>query len=217
MKKIGIYAICNTADGKRYIGQSIEVERRNKEHIDKLKCGKHHNQYLQSAFAKYGVDSFEFRILEEVEIGMLDVREREWIKYYKSDQRQFGYNLESGGNLYKKHSLETKRKISDAGKGRVVSAGSRLKASLSNRGQRRSKETRERISAACKGRVISTETRNKMALSHTGQHRSAETRQKMSLSGMGRHPSEETRQRLRDGQRRRHEAERTQEQKQSAA
>lgn len=48
----GIYIIQNTNDGKVYIGQSVNINRRLKDHIRLLKLGKHKNTYLQRAYDK---------------------------------------------------------------------------------------------------------------------------------------------------------------------
>ena len=44
---IGIYKIENKVNGKVYIGQSIDIEKRWKEHISCLNNRTHHNDYLQ--------------------------------------------------------------------------------------------------------------------------------------------------------------------------
>lgn len=49
----GVYQIFNTETNKRYIGSSIDVERRLKEHKRNLKAHRHSNQHLQNAWNKY--------------------------------------------------------------------------------------------------------------------------------------------------------------------
>ena len=61
----GVYQIYNTVNGKRYIGSSIHIEQRFKEHLRNLRANKHVNANLQSAWNKYGEHSFVF---EEVEL-----------------------------------------------------------------------------------------------------------------------------------------------------
>lgn len=56
----GVYQIYNTVNGKRYIGSSIHIEQRFKEHLRNLRANKHVNAHLQSAWNKYGEHSFVF-------------------------------------------------------------------------------------------------------------------------------------------------------------
>lgn len=46
---------------------------------------------------KYGVENFELSILEECSKEDLNDRERFWIAYLKSTNKQFGYNIGEGG------------------------------------------------------------------------------------------------------------------------
>ena len=46
---------------------------------------------------KYGVENFDFSIIEECEEPYLDEREAYWIKYYNSHNKEKGYNLTDGG------------------------------------------------------------------------------------------------------------------------
>lgn len=61
----GIYAII--VNDKFYIGSSKKIEYRFKEHKSRLKCQNHDNIYLQNLYNKYGIESFRFKILEEVD------------------------------------------------------------------------------------------------------------------------------------------------------
>lgn len=61
--KAGIYSIVNIIDGKRYIGQSKNLNKRISEHFRFLKNKKHYNFHLQRAYNKYGESSFTSEIL----------------------------------------------------------------------------------------------------------------------------------------------------------
>lgn len=67
MKKLrGIYSIVHTASGRAYIGSSKNIKSRWSYHKTYLKRNKHPNCALQNYVNKYGLDSFEFTILEIV-------------------------------------------------------------------------------------------------------------------------------------------------------
>lgn len=60
----GIYAIYCQANEKIYIGQSLRLDKRFKEHRKKLRAKTHINNYLQSSYNKYGEEAFNFFVLE---------------------------------------------------------------------------------------------------------------------------------------------------------
>jgi hypothetical protein len=61
----GIYKILNTHTKKFYIGSSKDIGHRWKQHLSNLNRNVHPNKHLQSAWNKYGAESFEFNIIEE--------------------------------------------------------------------------------------------------------------------------------------------------------
>ena len=62
---IGIYEIVNNISDKKYIGSSLNIEKRLYRHKNDLKNGKHVNIHLQREYNKYGFESFTFNVLEE--------------------------------------------------------------------------------------------------------------------------------------------------------
>lgn len=95
---IGIYSILNKINGKIYVGQSIDVETRWRNHKNELNRNNHNNSHLQSAWNKYGEQSFEFNLLEKCNDNKLDDNEIWWIDYFNSADNSKGYNFSSGGN-----------------------------------------------------------------------------------------------------------------------
>lgn len=89
----GIYQILHIESGKRYIGSSVNVRNRLYHHKDRLKYGKHANDYLQKAYNKYGIGGFEFKKILECSKENLEFYEQSIIDGYKSNQREFGFNL----------------------------------------------------------------------------------------------------------------------------
>lgn len=63
----GIYKITNTVNGKFYIGSSKHIPTRIKQHFYQLRRNLHHSAHLQSAYNKYGKDSFIHEVLLECE------------------------------------------------------------------------------------------------------------------------------------------------------
>lgn len=97
-KKIcGIYIIKNKINNKVYIGQSIDIHKRWLNHKNKLRKYKHDNIHLQRSWNKYGEENFEFSILELCNKKLLSKKEREYIKKYKANIDNYGYNLTDGG------------------------------------------------------------------------------------------------------------------------
>lgn len=86
----GIYKIENKINHHVYIGQSVNIERRWNKHKNF-----DDNCVIHQAFKKWGIENFEFSILEECKIEELDEREKYWIKYYNSYEE--GYNSTLGG------------------------------------------------------------------------------------------------------------------------
>lgn len=87
---IGIYKITKKDNGKSYIGQSNDIERRFKEHKYKLDIP------VEIAIQKYGAEAFDFDIIEECSLEQLDERERYWIAFYNT-YKGIGYNCSEGG------------------------------------------------------------------------------------------------------------------------
>jgi len=94
LDKKGVYKIENLINGKVYIGSTEKsFLKRFSTHYTKLKSNNHRGHiYLQNAVNKYGIENFEFEILEELEDDILE-REAYWINKYNSCDRGYGYNL----------------------------------------------------------------------------------------------------------------------------
>lgn len=87
---IGIYKITKKSNGKSYIGQSNDIDRRIHEHQYKTDLA------IDQAIHKYGVDAFTYETIEECELDKLDEREKYWIAQYNT-YKGFGYNCNAGG------------------------------------------------------------------------------------------------------------------------
>lgn len=148
----GIYMITNLVNGKKYIGQSICIERRFREHCNN---GKYTDKSLiDTAIQKYGVSNFRFDILEVLPENneILDEKERLWIKYYNTYENHDDYNLTDGGMSGRKLSEETKNKLSKINTGKKLSPETRKKIGQSGRGKKWSEESKKRFSEKIKGK-----------------------------------------------------------------
>lgn len=96
---IGIYKVTNLVDGKIYIGQSKNIGQRWTKH----RCSPFNTNSEQydtpfyRAIRKYGIDNFQFEVIEQCPIESLNDREIYWINFYDSNNLNKGYNLTAGG------------------------------------------------------------------------------------------------------------------------
>lgn len=101
---MGIYKIINLANEKFYIGSSVDLKKRKRDHMRELKNGIHTNERMQHSFNKYGVEEFKFEIIELVnEKENLITLEQHWMDKTKSYDRNIGFNINrlatGGGNF----------------------------------------------------------------------------------------------------------------------
>lgn len=99
---VGIYKITNKINNKSYIGQSINIEARWKQHIYT-----NSGSWIHMALTKYGVENFSFEILQECNVDELNSLECKYIQEYNTLYPN-GYNRASGGNNFT--SIETQYK-----------------------------------------------------------------------------------------------------------
>lgn len=201
----GVYKIVNRKDGKFYIGSSVNIEKRLNSHRKALIEGNHNNKYLQNAWNKYGIDSFDFIVIEEVkDIYELRNRETYYLQTTNCTDHNIGYNLLNNANigLGVIASKEVRKKISDACSGskngnygrkhteeeliRIrnnrwgVDYKCKPKKCMSRKTPEELALSRQRMSELMKGRIVSQETREKLRLSRLGKKASSELRQKYS-------------------------------------
>ena len=92
----GVYMITNVKDGRVYIGESANIERRWQKHLRALAEGRHHNRHLQAAFEKGSVEDFHFSVLVD---SVLDHAERLAMECQWADKKhawigERGYNID---------------------------------------------------------------------------------------------------------------------------
>ena len=150
----GVYLISNNVNGKCYVGSTVHLDQRRREHFSRLANNKHINAHLQNAYNKYGREAFDFEILETIDIDdnikdKLLKREQFWIDNLKPE---YNVLLVAGSNLGYHHTEETKKKISE-----------------STTGVKKSEEHAKHIREGQSGRVRTEE--HKAKLSEAAKHR----------------------------------------------
>lgn len=89
----GIYLIINTKNNKKYIGQSVHIYERWREHYSEP-CK---TSLIDKAIQKYSKESFEVWLLEECEKDNLNNREEFYATQYPECYYPTGYNLNPCG------------------------------------------------------------------------------------------------------------------------
>ena len=156
-RKSGIYKIQFTTKDNIYvyIGKTIDIDRRKKEHFIELNNNNHHNSFMQRIYNKYGKDSMKFSVVLYCEESELNSKEISYIDKYKNEETIICMNMTNGGDggntfqyLSKNKLIEIKQKISNNSKGnhRITESGKK-RISVAN-SHPKSKETKENMSKA---------------------------------------------------------------------
>lgn len=141
-------------NGKVYIGiTSMEPKRR-------WKNGEgYRTQIFYRAIQKYGFDNIQHEILfKDLTKDEAEQKERELIAYYKSNQKDYGYNIDNGGSSIGTHSEATKRKLSEY-----------MTGDARNRGRVHTKESRKNMSEAHIGKKLTEEAKRKLSEFNKGK------------------------------------------------
>jgi len=93
--------------GKAYIGQTINLKRRLRQHFNSNSSG---CPYIRNAIKKYG-SQVRVEIILEIDNNLLDMYETAFISAYRT-LYPYGYNLKTGGGRQTILSQETRNKIS---------------------------------------------------------------------------------------------------------
>ena len=94
-----IYKITNLVNGKIYIGQTIQkIENRFQAHVQQAYSKNKPKYYLHNAILKYGEDNFIIEQIDKAEtVEELNQLEIMYIKFYKTNNPHYGYNMTKGG------------------------------------------------------------------------------------------------------------------------
>ena len=181
---IGIYSITCTINGRIYLGSSINLKKRWKEHQHGLENNRHFNLRLQSDWNLYGSKAFQFRVLICHNLSKYKLLKLEslFIQNYWDEQQC--YNVAFNAQAHRrgcKSSDESRLKMSKAQKQRPpMTEETRKKMSMAKKGRPRSEETRIKIAEKATGRTVSSITKAKISESLRGHKTSEHTRKKIS-------------------------------------
>ena len=212
--EIGIYAFTSKVNGFCYVGQSINLAKRKREHLKDLRNGKHHAIYLQRHCKAHGLDCLDYKVLELCGPDMLTAREQFWMMEFEATG---SFNSIPASDSAKGFSptAETRLKISIAGKGKKRSAETRALMKITNsrpvsqetvakmiatRKENQIGKPKRKLSDKQKGILLESrigakhtdEAKARIGAASAGRVFSEESKQKMRESGTGRVTSEES-------------------------
>ena len=111
IKSSAIYCIENTVTGMMYIGQTISLKKRFREHKNELKRNIHKNTHFQNSWNFHGIENFVFYPLEFCDREELNFKESFYINSLGTLHPN-GYNLIDRGSSTT-ISDETRKKMSE--------------------------------------------------------------------------------------------------------
>lgn len=150
-----VYLITNKVNGKQYVGQTIHtLEARWKRHCWAVTANTS-GMPISFAIAKYGKENFSLEVLGTATTQEeLDTLEIECCAKFDTFSPK-GYNLRAG-KARGKCSEETKKRISEGNKGRLVSAETKIRLRASHLGNQMPDSTRAKLQELYAGRSVST-------------------------------------------------------------
>lgn len=158
---IGIYKITSPT-GKVYIGQSINIKKRQREYSRLQSCK--NQTKLYASLIKYGYTNHTFEVVEECLLGELNIRERYWQEYYNVlDPKGLTLRLTKAGDRSGRCSREVAEKIGNSNRGKVKPP--------------RTVEHKQHLSAALAGRTPSIEHKENLRKARLGKSNSDKSKQ----------------------------------------
>ena len=90
-----VYAMQHRVTKKIYIGLTSNLASRYRSHMSLLRKNKHHSKLMQKEYNEYGGE-YDVFILDKVEKYTERCKEREWMQYYQTKDKHYGYNTQGG-------------------------------------------------------------------------------------------------------------------------
>lgn len=181
----------NCTNGKIYIGKTVDVKKRVYKHSYLAK--KNFSRPFYDVIRAVGIESFDVAIIEECTKETEEEREKYWIAFFNSTNKNIGYNRTIGGAGGNTWTLNENKSIAS------------LKLSIARGTWVLSEESRNKISLALKGRIISQKARDKVSKTLKAKYATGELKVsekailalKILCNRKGSHHSEEAKEKLR--------------------
>lgn len=178
-----VYKITNLVNNKFYIGAHKQ------KFVDPYKCDNYwsSSDYVHDSIKKHGIENFKRETIEVCKSWKEALkREIYWIAELKSNICRYpdslGMNRNDGGwggdevsgngkgkdhpNYGRKHTEESKQKMSESQKGKIISEETKAKISKANKGRIVTNETKQKLSLAKKGKKNSEEHKKNIKQNH---------------------------------------------------
>lgn len=199
MRMYCLYIITNKTNNRKYLGITMNFNKRKNAHLGSLRRNKHHSIYLQNSFNKHGEDNFEFSIL----FDNLPKEKAGWLEeFYLEEYYDNVYNVSkksSGGDLISYHpeleEIREKHRLNGIEWWNSLSEEERREHALKTSGEKN----------GMFGKTHSEEAREKISLTHTGRKHSEEARKNMSDAQKKRFEDPVVRQKQSEANRKRYE------------
>ena len=158
---IGIYKITNLKNGKSYVGQSTDIEKRFRQHLCKNATG--HSEKFAEDLKRYGKTAFSLQVLEECEKDRLLELERIYIKKIKPEYNEVRFG--------EKRDLVFRMKVSKG-----------VKKWWEQLDDETKKKMKSNLTGPKIGHKVSDETKEKLRQANLGKKQSKETIEKRKIS-----------------------------------
>lgn len=183
-----IYLYTNKVNNKKYVGQTIDFNKRHSSHISTSfnPNSVSYNLPFHNAIRKYGIDNFDIKILAH-DIPTQDLMneyEVFFIKRYNTMANTgHGYNISSGGASGNKFAGKTEEEMIEIRERMVKNRKTILKGeNHPHFGKTITEEHKTKLREANLGKVVSEETKRKISESHKGKPKSKEHIEKIKLT-----------------------------------
>jgi group I intron endonuclease len=162
VNKSGIYMATHIPTGRGYVGSSVNIGKRCRQHLGLSRRGS--MTCFHRAIREHGIDEFDWVILEECQQAVLLTREKAWLELHgTASLRGFNTRENPVATYNREYSDATRARIGLKSLGRKHSPETRSKMSAALKGKRFTPEHRAKIGASLKGRFISSEHRAKIS------------------------------------------------------